>query len=49
MPMETLEKDLNSQLTLPSFPASAVTGENVVPTMKKIISLTMTSLQNVMK
>ncbi|QTA86725.1 GTP-binding protein [Desulfonema magnum] len=49
LPMETLEKDLNSQLKVPSFPASAVTGENVVPTMKKIISLTMTSLQNVMK
>ncbi|MDM8551680.1 ADP-ribosylation factor-like protein [Desulfobacterales bacterium HSG2] len=49
LPMETLEKDLNSQLKVPSFPASAVTGENVVPTMKKIISLTMTSLQNVLK
>ncbi|MDM8524439.1 GTPase domain-containing protein [Desulfococcaceae bacterium HSG8] len=49
LPVETLEKDLNSQLKVPSFSASAVTGENVVPTMKKIISLTMTSLQNVMK
>jgi signal recognition particle receptor subunit beta len=49
LPLETLEKDLNSQLKVPSFPASAVTGENVVQTMKKIISLTMTSLQNVMK
>ena len=49
LPIETLEKDLNSQLKVPSFSASAVTGENVVPTMKKIISLTMTSLQNVMK
>jgi mutual gliding-motility protein MglA len=49
LPMETLEQDLNSQLKVPSFPASAATGENVVPTMKKIISLTMTSLQSVMK
>ncbi len=49
LPLETLEKDLNSQLKVPSFPGSAVTGENVVPTMKKIISLTMTSLQNVLK
>ncbi len=49
LPMETLEQDLNSQLKVPSFPASATTGENVVPTMKKIISLTMTSLQSVMK
>jgi len=49
MPLKTLEQDLNSQLKVASFPASAMTGENVVPTMKKIISLTMTSLQNVMK
>lgn len=49
LPIETLEKDLNSQLKVPSLPASAMTGENVVPTMKKIISLTMTSLQSVLK
>ncbi|RLC18465.1 MAG: gliding motility protein [Deltaproteobacteria bacterium] len=49
LPTETLEKDLNSQLKVPSFAASAVSGENVVPTMKKIISLTMASLQNVLK
>lgn len=49
LPIETLEKDLNSQLKVPSFAASAVSGENVVPTMKKIISLTMASLQNVLK
>ncbi len=49
MPIEMMEKDLNKQLKAPSFPASAITGENVVPTLKKIISLTMASLQNVMK
>jgi signal recognition particle receptor subunit beta len=49
MPVETMEKELNSQLKVPSFEASAVTGENVVPTLKKIISLTMASLQSILK
>jgi len=49
LPLETMEKDLNSQLKVPSFPASAANGDNVVATMKKIISLTMTSLQSVLK
>jgi hypothetical protein len=49
MSIEQLDKELNSQLKVPSFGASAVTGENVVPTLKKIISATMASLQNVLK
>lgn len=49
MSMEQMEKDLNSQLQVPSFGASAVSGENVIPTLKKIISLTMTSLQSTLK
>ncbi len=49
MSIEHLDKELNSQLKVPSFGASAVTGENVVPTLKKIISATMASLQNVLK
>jgi len=44
LPLQTLEKDLNSQLKAPSFEASALTGMNVVPAMKKIISMTMASL-----
>ncbi len=44
LPLQTLEKDLNSQLRAPSFEASALTGLNVVPTMKKIISMTVASL-----
>ena len=44
LPLQTLEKDLNSQLKAPSFEASALMGVNVVPTMKKIISMTMASL-----
>jgi len=43
---KTLEKDLNSQLLAPSFEASAVTGFNVVETVKKAISLTVASLQD---
>jgi len=43
---ETLEKDLNSRLKAPSFKASALTGENIVLTMKKIISASVTSLQH---
>ena len=44
LPLQTLEKDLNSQLKAPSFEASALMGMNVVRTMKKIISMTMASL-----
>jgi hypothetical protein len=43
--IETLESDLNSLCKAPSISASALTGDNVVPTLKKIISLTMASLQ----
>ena len=42
---EALDKDLNRQLKVPSFLASAVRGDNVVETMKKAISLTVVSLQ----
>ncbi len=45
LPVETLERDLNSQLKIPSFPASAITGTNVVATLKKIISLTVASIK----
>jgi hypothetical protein len=49
MSLEQMEKDLNSQLKVPSFGASAVSGENVIPTLKRIISLTMTSLQKTLR
>ncbi len=45
LPLDILEKDLNQQLKVPSFPASALTGDNVVVTLKKIISLTMVAFQ----
>jgi len=49
LPKEVLEKDLNQELKAPSFEASALQGSNVVATMKKIIMMTMTSIQNELK
>ena len=43
--VEKLEKTLNRQLQVPSFPASATTGENVIETMITAISLTVSSLK----
>ena len=45
LPVNTLEKDLNNRLKMPSFPASAVLGHNVVETFKKIISMTVASIK----
>ncbi len=45
LPISVLEKDLNSKLKVPSFEASAMTGYNVPETLKKIISLTVVSIQ----
>jgi mutual gliding-motility protein MglA len=41
---KVLEKDLNSKLKRPAFIASALTGDNVVETLKTIISLTANTL-----
>ena len=49
LPFATMEKDLNSQLKRPAFEASAVTGSNVVPTLKKIITMTMASIKDELK
>jgi mutual gliding-motility protein MglA len=45
LPIEKLEGSLNRQLRAPSFEVSAVNGTNVVEAMKKVISLTVTSLK----
>lgn len=45
LPTETLERDLNSKLKVPSFEASAITGQGVMATLKKIISYTVVSVQ----
>lgn len=44
--IETLENDLNSQLNAPYFEASAISGHNVIATVKKAISLTIVTLQD---
>lgn len=44
LPNETLEKDLNAKLQTASFQASALSGTNVVTTMKKIIAMTMAAI-----
>jgi small GTP-binding protein len=49
LPLAELEKDLNSQLKRPAFEASAVTGTNIVPTLKKIITMTMSSIKDELK
>ncbi len=41
-----LQKDLNGMLKVPAFEASAVNGGNVIPTLKKIISTTLVSIQD---
>jgi len=45
LPTEVLQRDLNSRLRAPAFEASALTGANVIPTLKKIIMMTMVSVQ----
>jgi small GTP-binding protein len=49
IPIETLEKDLNAELKAPTFEASALSGRNVVETLKKIISMTIFSLEKELK
>lgn len=46
--IEQLEHDLNRQLKAPAFPASAVTGEGVPPTLKEALKLTLKYLQKEM-
>lgn len=43
--IETLENDLNRQLKVPFFAASALSGVMVIPTLKEIMNLTMASLE----
>mgnify|MGYP006284594001 CR=1 FL=1 len=47
--VDTLQGTLNSRLKVPFFEASAMTGMNVVPTLKKIILLTMISLKKMLQ
>lgn len=43
--LELLQKDLNSRVKAPAFEASALTGGNVVSTLRKIIAMTISSIQ----
>jgi signal recognition particle receptor subunit beta len=45
MPVEQMEKELNRQLKVPSFAASAVTGEGVGKTLTEGLKLTLKHLQ----
>ena len=49
MSIEQMEKDLNRQLKVPSFPASAITGQGVGATLKECLKLTLISLKKEMK
>ncbi len=49
LPIETMEKDLNSHLKAPAFEASALKGKNVAETLKKIILMTIASLERELK
>ncbi len=45
LPVEVLDKDLNAELKAPIFEASALIGDGVVPTFKRITSMTIASLE----
>ena len=45
LPLEQMEKDLNRQLKVPTFQASAVTGEGVGKTLQTCLKLTLQSLK----
>lgn len=49
MSIEQMDRDLNRQLKVPSFPASAVKGDGVGGTLKEVLKLTLKSLQNEFK
>lgn len=45
MTLEQMEKDLNRQLKVPSFPGSAIKGDGVGKTLQECLKLTLISLQ----
>ncbi len=46
MDIDTMNKDLNARLGAPYFEASAVSGKNVIQTVKKAIASTIVSIQD---
>jgi signal recognition particle receptor subunit beta len=49
MPLEQMEKELNRQLKVPCFPASALTGKGVGNTLKECLKLTLVSIRKQLK
>ena len=49
LPIEAMEKDLNSELMAPSFSASAFSGQGVGATLKECLKLTLESIQDKLK
>jgi signal recognition particle receptor subunit beta len=49
MSLEMMERDLNRQLKVPSFPASAITGDGVGETLQGCMKLTLEFLQKQLK
>jgi mutual gliding-motility protein MglA len=49
MPIDLMEKELNSQLKVPSFPAVASTGQGVGKTLKECLKLTIISIRKQLK
>ena len=49
MPIERMERELNHQLHVPSYPASAMTGHGVGKTLTETLKLTLQYLQNEFK
>jgi signal recognition particle receptor subunit beta len=49
MSVEQMEKDLNRQLKVPSFPASAIIGQGVGATLKECLKLTLISFRKNLK
>jgi signal recognition particle receptor subunit beta len=49
MPLEMMEKDLNSQLKVPTFAGSALTGDSVGATLTECLKLTLKHLQKQFK
>jgi signal recognition particle receptor subunit beta len=49
MPLDMMAQDLNRQLNVPTFPASALTGDGVGATLTECLKLTLKSLQRQLK
>jgi mutual gliding-motility protein MglA len=49
LPLDLMEKELNSQLRVPSFPAVATAGQGVGQTLKECLKLTIVSIRKQLK